>query len=462
MRPSTPCRGVLLLFYQVIVSLTLVFLIRQGRKRLHTPFWSFLRCLLFYRMGASHSQLDSGPSVHPSRSNPGRPAPPRRPTLGPRPSHPPVPVAQRPGPSTSSIGRERFTRPVDDRPPVQHSGVVENVINVKKNSVQMVPSSEDPNIYLLEFEFDAQVDGFITIYYLAQQVIQRVNDDPSPDAPIAKVSYVSSGNRISGKTSFPRGENQRYRQDINKGLDVRKYSSAQLQAVEGNCYPIVIRLESTYSPDMRVPIEKQVRSQTTFATLSPQNNSYTLQVVGQQVLLNGTIYKILDLYGIGSRNVTATKQRDNSYAIDAMDECVICLTEPCNTAVEPCNHLCLCEDCARTLASAPDPNSRKCPVCRSDLSRLLHFIPGREDSTMASDAGNSSSTVSTARESTSLASHTASHASNAQNTAEKVEQASTPSVNTALTIHVARQEQQASASVQNRLSNDNRTRRLDS
>jgi hypothetical protein len=41
-------------------------------------------------------------------------------------------------------------------------------------------------------------------------------------------------------------------------------------------------------------------------------------------------------------------------------ECVICLTEPRDTTVLPCRHMCLCAACAQQLRF----NTNKCPVCR--------------------------------------------------------------------------------------------------
>ena len=45
-------------------------------------------------------------------------------------------------------------------------------------------------------------------------------------------------------------------------------------------------------------------------------------------------------------------------------ECSICLTEPVDTLMRPCNHLIACSACARRLARAP------CPVCR----RPVHSV----------------------------------------------------------------------------------------
>lgn len=324
-----------------------------------------------------------------------------RPVMGPRPSHPATPLVPRHVQQHAPSASVRTTYEEANRAPVQHSGIVANVLTVKKSSIQLVQDASDPHIYLLEFVFDAQVDGFITVYYCARQVIHHQNGKTaSKDAPIDKLSYVAKGDRLPGKTPFCKGDKQRYRQNIDKALDIRNFSSSELQNVAANHYPVVIRLEAAYPDDTPVPPEQQIKSQTTFAILVRHNGTYKLQVVGQQVLVNGTIYKILDLYGIGGRDVTASKNKDESYTVDAADECVICLTEPCNTAVEPCNHLCLCEDCARALSSEPDRNRRKCPVCRSELVKLLQFIPAPDPSSSPED-GNTDSTANSTVQSTS-------------------------------------------------------------
>ena len=43
-------------------------------------------------------------------------------------------------------------------------------------------------------------------------------------------------------------------------------------------------------------------------------------------------------------------------------DCVICLSEPRDTTVLPCRHMCLCSGCAQQLVSTA---TRKCPVCRA-------------------------------------------------------------------------------------------------
>lgn len=289
-----------------------------------------------------------------------------------------------PSPRSHSGPVSAFTSlPVNNRPPVQRSGVVPNVLNIRKDSLKLIRSPTDSCVYCLQFMFDAQIDGNISVFYCAQQVIQRADNSQSSEAPVVKMSYHSKGDNLSGKTPFVSGGSQQYQQNPDKGLDVRKYTSAELQRVENGRYPIVIRLEAKYAADSQVPAEERVESQTTFAKLVPKDGAFAVSVISQQVLVNGTIYKILNLYGIGGRDVTASKNQDDSFNFNAPDECVVCLTEPCDTACEPCNHLCLCEDCARALWSQTERNRRKCPVCRSELVKLLRIIPAQVSSPVA-------------------------------------------------------------------------------
>lgn len=321
-------------------------------------------------MGVTQSHDDDGappPGPHPSNF---QGTPDWRRPMGTRPTNSGnLPINYEP--SNPLTGFRPTLQQVEARDPIQRSAIVTNVVNLHKNSLRLISSPESPSRYQLQFSFDAQVDGFITVYFCAQQIISRINNSTSPAAPVCKLSYTVKGDHISSKTPFSIGDDQKYNQNDEEGLDFSQFSTAELQRVENDRYPIVIRIEADYSSVTDVPPEEQVQSQVTFASFVMKDGKYEPKLVAQQVLVNGTIYKIHELYGIGGRDVSANlRPTDNYY-----DECVVCLTEPCTIAVEPCNHLCLCEDCATTLGSAQDRNMRKCPVCRSELVRLLPFVP---------------------------------------------------------------------------------------
>lgn len=44
--------------------------------------------------------------------------------------------------------------------------------------------------------------------------------------------------------------------------------------------------------------------------------------------------------------------------------CALCMDAQSTMAMQPCGHLCLCEDCAVTICNA---TPRKCPICRGDV-----------------------------------------------------------------------------------------------
>lgn len=50
-------------------------------------------------------------------------------------------------------------------------------------------------------------------------------------------------------------------------------------------------------------------------------------------------------------------------------DCVICMSEPRDTTVLPCRHMCMCNECAMAVQT----QTNKCPVCRAGMESLLHI-----------------------------------------------------------------------------------------
>lgn len=62
------------------------------------------------------------------------------------------------------------------------------------------------------------------------------------------------------------------------------------------------------------------------------------------------------------------------------EECVICLTDPKNTLLLPCRHLCVCTECFRHVD--------KCPVCRSAFDNYIVLsAPPQQAQAQAAAAG---------------------------------------------------------------------------
>ena len=66
----------------------------------------------------------------------------------------------------------------------------------------------------------------------------------------------------------------------------------------------------------------------------------------QKVIIGESVYETSEVYGMEK--------------IDENSDCVICLSDPVNTIVKPCNHACICEQCANELLKSKTP----CPICR--------------------------------------------------------------------------------------------------
>lgn len=352
-------------------------------------------------MGAAPSHEETGVGGEATRPVP---PPPRRPGLGPRPTNMrhltpagPNDTAALPAALFRDSARlPRDLRPIEDIPPIQQSGIVRNVVSLNKTSLKLVRAEQDPSVYVVQFNFDADVEGYITIFYCAKEIVRRAPGSQGRNAPVVKVSYIGKNDELPARTRFGTGHNQTYREKFEKGLDVRKFTASELRyKPETNNYPVVIRLEALYPPTSPIPEPLRVKSQTTFASVNAVDGGYEIQIVAQQVLVRDTIHLVQEMYGIGATDVTAKKDSETSdpehaYTVDSNHECVICLTEPSNTAVQPCNHLCLCDDCARKLRTETDHHRRKCPVCRTQIKALLRIIsaPNR-----TSDEGNSGTPV---------------------------------------------------------------------
>jgi hypothetical protein len=115
------------------------------------------------------------------------------------------------------------------------------------------------------------------------------------------------------------------------------------------------------------------------------SREWTVRPLKQKVQVGDKAYELHELYGIdGARAAAATASSAGGgsasgsagapaagsgaaartlaeQSLAAGSECVVCLTEPRDTVVLPCRHLCLCDDCAQQLRFA----TNKCPVCRA-------------------------------------------------------------------------------------------------
>ncbi|KAI3790704.1 hypothetical protein L2E82_03947 [Cichorium intybus] len=103
--------------------------------------------------------------------------------------------------------------------------------------------------------------------------------------------------------------------------------------------------------------------QITQAVLEKNNGDhFKVKVIRQILWIDGIRYELREIYGIGN----SEESFDDT---GSGEECVICMTEPKDTAVLPCRHMCLCSECAKALRL----QSNKCPICRQPIEELMEI-----------------------------------------------------------------------------------------
>ncbi|KAL8497487.1 hypothetical protein ACS0TY_020989 [Phlomoides rotata] len=104
-------------------------------------------------------------------------------------------------------------------------------------------------------------------------------------------------------------------------------------------------------PDEEDPGKGVSRFQITQAVFEKDKGEYHVRVVKQILRVNGMRYELQEIYGIGN---SVEGEFDGN---DPRKECVICISEPRDTTVLPCRHMCMCSECAKVLMFQTNPMS---------------------------------------------------------------------------------------------------------
>ncbi len=188
------------------------------------------------------------------------------------------------------------------------------------------------------------------------------------------------------RVARPAGLAQRFTWE--ETFDPSRYPIDEMVHAEGETYPLCVRLEAippaaaggaggaadaehTDTAGRVLPepagcsLPQWVQSQTTYASLAPlDGGGWAVRVVKQRIWVEGTSYELQEIYGI-ENCATGNAEEDAT----AGKECVVCLSEPRDTTVLPCRHMCMCSGCARMLRH----QTNRCPICRTPVESLLEI-----------------------------------------------------------------------------------------
>ncbi|CAK8992156.1 Probable E3 ubiquitin-protein ligase LOG2 (Probable RING-type E3 ubiquitin transferase LOG2) (Protein LOSS OF GDU2) (RING finger protein 215) [Durusdinium trenchii] len=323
----------------------------------------------------------------------------------------------------------RAANRVPVRPPdLRQASLVKSSVSLRKATVQARPAvSSSPcggeGPIVITFVYDALRAGQLSLYL---RVTEVEHNETEPGGPVRRrvelvqplaPSAVSAGSGDqSGQVTavplheihFEKGLGQVY---SSPPLELQDFCQEQLRfnPAQPREIPLAISLmldsEATSAEEVDADETQSERTvHYTYISLqkasldSPKADqaeerpSWSAHVIGQKLEHYGQCFILHEVFGAGP---TGEKRSDGAPRPSLSDQdpeghtdCVICLSEPRDTAVLPCRHMCFCSYCAGIVRLQCD----RCPVCRQKVQSLLQFkreelqvgeaLPNREASCM--------------------------------------------------------------------------------
>ncbi|KDP44064.1 hypothetical protein JCGZ_05531 [Jatropha curcas] len=240
-------------------------------------------------------------------------------------------------------------------PPVEHQKAVtiKNDVNIRKDSIRVEEDEENPGKFLVSFTFDATAAGRITVAFFAKEG-ENCNLTATKEDMLKPVSI-----------SFEQGLGQKFRQPSGMGIDFSMFEDVELKKEDAEgVYPLMVKAEARHLNNDELGTNSTGNSQITLAVFDKkENDKYFVRVIKQILWVNSTRYELQEIFGIGNSVEVESDENDSG------KECVICLSEPRDTTVLPCRHMCMCSSCAKVLRFQSD----RCPICRQPVERLLEI-----------------------------------------------------------------------------------------
>lgn len=242
----------------------------------------------------------------------------------------------------------------------QSAKKIKNDVNIHKDTIRIEVDEFNPEYHLVSFTFDAMVDGCITIFYFSKE---GANCTFTPFYPEIHMPV---------RIPFQKGLRQKFYQLSGTGIDLGFFDINDLsKPLQGeDVFPLVISAESILPS-----LAKDAQLDESTATIAPHaqitqavlekndEGHFQVKVIKQILWVDAVRYELREIYGISSSNEVTINDNDSG------KECVICMTDPKDTAILPCRHMCMCSECAKALRLQSD----KCPICRQPIEELIEI-----------------------------------------------------------------------------------------
>lgn len=275
--------------------------------------------------------------------------------------------------------------------------------------VDVVVASSEEKLPILSFTYDALSSATLTLHLMVteeeiplnteapaeQQTNEETKGDESPSKPkepkVKGPSYIKLVPRAVPATAAeddaflltdeakPPPPSMVHTFRIEKGLG-QVYQSAPLDLGRWPAdalafdpsrpkdIPMVVRLEADVEEGEEASIQYSYISLHSSTTPSNAGDSlaqpqWSANIHAQKLQFGSQCFVLRDVFGVTS------KIADDVDLEGGNSDCVICLSEPRDTAVLPCRHMCFCSYCAGIVRLQCD----RCPVCRQKVQSLLQF-----------------------------------------------------------------------------------------
>lgn len=144
-------------------------------------------------------------------------------------------------------------------------------------------------------------------------------------------------------------------------FDMNYLAAFELSKSIKDYHPLIISLN--YNDNNK---QYAMMSYATFIKDSNQNITGA-RVTRQVCIVNGVPFEIKTIFGLEEHVEHGSEHVEGGEDEDEDKECLICLSEPKDTLLMPCSHMCVCEDCGKQLVKG----KHTCPVCRGNISALI-------------------------------------------------------------------------------------------
>ncbi|CAG0916967.1 unnamed protein product [Notodromas monacha] len=230
-----------------------------------------------------------------------------------------------------------------------------------QNEPAPAPKSTKFNI---EFVLDCDCRCAVTIYYCCTEEVTSQGLTYTPRDPT----------KNSQTMKFTKGANQTFSLPDHI-LDTTEWIEDDMSySYEDEIMPVVIHCVAEEGDEPR-------QSQATIAVIEKfSDGTFGLKAFKQKLFVDGLCYLLQEIYGIENKHNStfdgaATAGKPGIADVCGSDdedtgaECVICMSDPRDTLILPCRHLCLCNRCAESLRY----QANNCPICRVPFRALLQI-----------------------------------------------------------------------------------------